>query len=128
MRRDGKRFGRLQGFDHGAEINRFGINCSVFRDLRSIQHFESVALEHFLSASAFECNDLTVNAFFTGAIEITQISAHEGARRRNLPGVWQQVDMKMRRAARRRWHLAPTMDQDPSNKTARALVVAKVAR
>src|SRR6266436_5214125 len=78
--RDGERFGRLQILDDGAEIYRFGINCPVFRDLRPIQHFESVALEHFLSPPTFKCNDLTVDAFFAGAVEITQIRAHQGAR------------------------------------------------
>src|SRR5438093_10158003 len=80
-RRDRERFGRLQVLDHCAEINRFGINCPVFRDLCPVQYFESVALEHFLAPPTFKCNDLTVDSFFAGAIEITQIRAHQGARR-----------------------------------------------
>ena len=75
----GKRSGRLQIFDHRAEIDRLRIECFVFCDLRPIQNLEPVALEHFLSAPAFKCDDLTVNAFFAGPVEITQIRAHQGA-------------------------------------------------
>src|SRR5213594_789275 len=53
-----ERFGRLQIFDHCAEIDRLGIEGFIFCNLRPIQHLEPVPLEHFLSAPAFECNDL----------------------------------------------------------------------
>src|SRR5438128_12093363 len=76
-----ERFGRLQIFDHCAEIDRLGIEGFIFCDLRPIQHLEPVPLEHFLPAPTFEGDDLAVNAFLARAIQITQIRAHERARR-----------------------------------------------
>src|ERR1043165_1252563 len=74
---DGEWFGRFQVLDHGAEINRFRINCLVFGNLRPVQYFEAVPLEHFLPAPTFESNDLTVDPLFAGAVEVTQIRAHK---------------------------------------------------
>src|SRR5436305_1515730 len=80
-RRDRERFGRFQVLDHRTEINRLRINRLVLRDLCSVQHFESIAFEHFLAAPTLECNDLAINALFARTIEVTQISTHQGARR-----------------------------------------------
>src|SRR6266436_648198 len=114
----GKRAGRLQIFDHRAEIDRLGIERFVFCDLGPIQHFEPVALEHFFSTAAFECNDLAVNAFFAGAIQITEIRAHERTRCRDFASVRQQIDVKMWRTPRRRRHFAPAMHERPANEPA----------
>src|SRR5437667_7502608 len=66
-----KRPRRFEVFDYRAQVNRFGIKRFVLRDLGSIQNFESVALEHFFAAPAFERDDLTVNALLAAAIKIT---------------------------------------------------------
>src|SRR6266487_1757656 len=124
----GKRSGRFQIFDHGAEIDRLGIERLVFCNLRAIQHLESVALEHLFATPALERDDLPVNAFLSGAIQITQIRAHERACCRDFTGVRQQIDMEMWRTPRRGWHFAPAMHKNPSNEPARAFVVAKIAR
>src|SRR5438552_954985 len=71
---------RFQIFDHRAEIDRLGIERLVFCDLGAIQYLEPIALEHFLAAPAFESDDLTADAFFTGTVEITQIRAHQRTR------------------------------------------------
>jgi hypothetical protein len=45
-RASGKRLGRLQILDDRAEIDRFGIECFAFCDLRPIQNFEPITLNH----------------------------------------------------------------------------------
>src|SRR5262249_22157261 len=67
----GKRSGRFQILDDGAEIDRLGIERFIFCDLGPIQNLEAIALEHFLTAPALEGDDLAANAFFTGAVKIT---------------------------------------------------------
>ncbi len=76
----GKRAGRFQIFDDGAEIDRLGIERFVFCDLRPIQNLEAVTFEHFFAAPAFKGDDLAADTFFAGAIQIAQIRAHECAR------------------------------------------------
>src|SRR6266849_1306320 len=70
-----KRVACFEIFYNSAEINRLGIKRLVFGDLRAIQHSESVTLEHLFPASAFESDDLSVNALLAAAVEITQIRA-----------------------------------------------------
>src|SRR5438128_976073 len=123
-----ERFGRLQIFDHGAEIDRLGIERLIFCNLRPIQHLEPIALEHLFATPALERDDLAVDAFLSGAIQITQIRAHERARRRNFASVRQQIDMKMWRTPRRCGHFPPAVHKNPANEPARALVVAEIAR
>src|SRR4029450_7757006 len=126
-RRDGERLRRFQILDHSAQVDRLGIKCLVLRDLRSVQYFEPIAFEHFLSAPALKGHDLTVNTLFAGAVEVTQVRAHERPSRRNLSCIRQEIDMKMRDPARTRGHFAPTVHDRPANKTTRALMVSKVA-
>src|SRR5437762_4699605 len=124
----GKRSRRFQILDDGAEIDRLGIERLVFCDLRAIQHLEAVAFEHFFATSALEGDDLAVNTFFAGAIQITQIRAHERACCRDFTSVRQQIDMEMGHTSRRCWHFAPAMHKNPANEPARTFVVAKIAR
>src|SRR6202040_2640782 len=118
---------RFQIFDHGAEVNGLRIKPFVFGDLRAVQDFETITLEHFFAAPAFEGHDLSVNAFFAATIEITQICTHERTRSRHLARVREQVDMKMRNAPRRGRHFPPTVHQCPTNKSPRGLVVPEIA-
>src|SRR5206468_10298713 len=100
----------------------------VFCDLRSIQNLKAVTFEHLFAAPAFECDDLAVNTFFAGAIQITEIRTHERTRCRDFASVRQQIDVKMWRTPRRCRHFAPAMHERPANEPAGALVVAKVTR
>src|SRR4029077_8473997 len=124
----GKRTGGFQILDDGTEIHRFRIKGFVFCDLCTIQNLETVALEHLFAAPAFKCNDLTVNTFFAGAIQVTEIRAHERPGCRDFGSVWQQIDMKMRRTPRSSGHFAPAMYERPANEASGAFVVAEVAR
>ena len=126
-RRDRERLGRFQVLNHRAKINGLGIKCLVLGDLRSIQYFEPVTFEHFLSAPAFKRDDLSIHSFLTRAVKVTQVRAHQRPGRGNLSRIGEEIDMKMRDAARPRGHFAPTVHERPANKTARALMVAKVA-
>src|SRR5207248_4469181 len=121
-----QRFSRFQILDHCAQINRLGIKCLVLRDLGAIQDLESIALEHFFAAPAFERDDLSVNTFLTRAVKITQIRAHERARRGNLARIREKIDVEMRNATRRRGHLAPAVYKRPANETTRTFVIAKI--
>src|SRR4030095_186442 len=94
-RRDGERLGRFPVLNHRTKINGRGIKCLVFSDFRSIQYFEPVTFEHFLSAPALEGHDLAVNTFFAGAVEVTQVRAHERPGRGNLSRILQEIDMTM---------------------------------
>src|SRR5213082_159020 len=123
-----QRFSRFQILDHCAQINRLGIKCLVLLDLGAIQNLEAIALEHLFAAPAFERDDLSVNTFLTRAVKITQICAHERARRRNLARIREEINVKMRNAARCGWHFAPAVHERPTDEAPRALVVAKVAR
>src|SRR5206468_2738546 len=123
----GERFRRLQILNYSAQINRLGIEGFVLRDLGAIQNLESIALEHFFPAPAFERDDLSVNTFLTRAVKITQIRAHERARRGNLARIREKIDVKMRNATRRRGHLAPAVYKRPANETTRTFVIAKIA-
>src|SRR5260370_14040146 len=123
----GERFRRLQILDDGAEIHRFGIKGLVLCDLGAIQNLESITLEHFFAAPAFERDDLSVNTFLTRAVKITQICAHQSARRGNLARIREKIDVKMRNAPRRRGYLAPAMHERPANETTRTFVIAKIA-
>src|SRR5882724_670508 len=64
----GKRPCSFQVLNYGAEINRLRVKRFVLCDLGPIQDLEPVALEHFLSAPALECDDLAVNTFFARTI------------------------------------------------------------
>src|SRR5260370_5161036 len=122
----GERFRRLQILDDGAEIQRFGIKGLVLCDLGAIQNLESITLEHFFAAPAFERDDLSVNTFLTRAVKITQICAHQSARRGNLARIREKIDVKMRNAPRRCGHLAPAMHERPANETTRTFVIAQI--
>src|SRR6266404_1904897 len=122
----GKWSGRLQILDDSAEIDRLGIERFIFCDLRPIQNLEAVALEHFFAAPAFERDDLAANAFFTGAIEIAQVRAHQGACGRNFSRLWQKVDVKMRDTSRLSRDFVPPVHQDPANETTGAFIIAEV--
>src|SRR6266705_1494941 len=92
----GKRPRCFQILDDSAEIDRLGIERFIFCDLRPVQNLEPVTFEHLFAAPAFKCDDLAANAFFAGAIEVTQIRAHQRARRGNFSRLRQKVDVKMR--------------------------------
>ena len=72
----GKRVGGLQVLDDGTEVDRLGIKRFVFGDLCPVQHLEAVTFKHFFAASALERDDLATDAFFTGAIKVTEIRTH----------------------------------------------------
>src|SRR5215510_13963130 len=89
---------RFQILDDRAEVHRFGIKRFVFGDLRPVQNLEAVALEHFLTATALERDYLAADAFFAGAIEVTQIRAHQSARGGNFSRLRQEINVKVRDA------------------------------
>src|SRR4051812_40748756 len=66
--------------------------------------------------------------FLAGAIQITEICTHERAGRGHLARIRQEIDVKMRDAARRRWHFPPTVSENPANESTGALVVTGIAR
>src|SRR5262249_1509774 len=109
-----------------AEIDRLGIERFIFCDLRPIQNLEAIALEHLFAAPALEGDDLAADAFFSGAVQITQIRAHQRARGRNLSRLRQKVDVKMRDTSRLSRDFMASIHQDPTNETTGAFVVAKV--
>src|SRR5439155_1991002 len=123
----GKRAGRLQILNDRAEIDRLGIECLVFCDLRPIQNPEPIAFEHFFAAPAFERDDLTAHAFFAGAIQITQIRTHERARSRNFSRLRQKVDVKMWDVPWLSGNFVPPVHQNPSNKEPRSRFITEVA-
>src|SRR5439155_7044565 len=123
----GKWAGRLQILNDRAEIDRLRIECLVFCDLRSIQNLEAVTFEHLFAAPALERNDLAAHAFFAGAIQITQISAHERARSRNFSRLRQKVDVKMWDTPWLSGNFVPPVHQNPSNKAPRSRVITEVA-
>src|SRR5207248_11546226 len=118
-----ERLGRFQVLDHRAEINRFGIERFVFCDLGPVHDAETVTLEHFFAAPAFEGDDLAIDAFFAAPVEITQIRAHQRAGRRHLASVRLEVDVEMWSVSGRGRHFAPTVTDHPANETPRSLVV-----
>src|SRR4029453_1529275 len=126
-RRDRERLGRFQVLNHRAKINGLGIKCPVFSDFRSIQYFESVTFEHFLSAPAFKRDDLPIDSFLARAVKVTQVRAHQRPGRGNLSRIGEEIDMKVRDASRSSGHFAPTVHERPADKTTRALMIAKVA-
>src|SRR5678810_166122 len=75
-----ERLGRLQILDHGAEINRLGIESAILCDLGPVHDAEAIPLEHLFAAPALKSHDLPVNLLFPAAVEITQIRTHERAR------------------------------------------------
>src|SRR4030095_10894098 len=125
-RREGERLRRFQILDHSAEVDRLGIKCLVLRDLRSVQYFEPVTFEHFLSAPALKGDDLAVNTFFPGAVEVAQVRAHERPGRGNLARIRQEIDMKMRDPARLVGNFAPTMHDRPAKQNKRQRIVRTV--
>src|SRR5262245_4556694 len=105
----GEWVGGFEIFDDGAEVDGFGIERFVFGDLCPIQNPKAVAFEHFFAAPALEGDDLAANPFFAGAIEVTQIRAHQRARSRNLSRFRQEIDVKMRDAPRLGGHFSPAV-------------------
>src|SRR5207237_7167618 len=117
---DRQRLGSFQILNHRAQINRFGIKGLVLRDLGAVQNLKSVSLEHHFAAPAFECDDLSVNAFVAASVQVTQIRAHQRAGRGHFPRVRKQIDVKMRNATGRRRHYPPAIHERPANESARA--------
>src|SRR5438445_7272504 len=126
-RRHTERLGRFQILDNRAEVDGLWIKSLIFGDFGAIQNFETVALEHLFAAPAFKRHDLPVNTFFAATIEITQIRAHQRARRRHFSSVGKKIDVKMGNAPRRRRHFPPAVRQCPTNESPRGLVIPEIA-
>src|SRR5438552_12040776 len=122
-----QRFGRFQILDDRAEVDGLWIKSLIFRDFGAVQNFEAVALEHLFAAPAFEGHDLSVNALFAAAIQVTEVRTHQGTRGRHFSRVGKKIDVKMWNPPRRGRHFARAVNQHPPDKTTRAGVIKKVA-
>ena len=118
----------LQVLDHCAEEDWLWMQFPVFGDFRSVDHAETVALEHFRSTPAFEGHHLAVNTLFAVVVKVFEIGVHQGPRGGDIARLRQKIDVKMRGAARRGGDFAPAMAKDPVNKTAGCRVVTRVVR